>query len=142
NRKESLQREISARRAHSGRGHYLSRPRKPQSRVADGKTNPQPMKEVREQWTAERFCRYPHCSRRPYAFRRRFAMSFVGKEKANSTMIIPPDDAHVYNMAGGGEARLLLTGDKTGGAWWMGRFREDPGFMTQLHYHAKTDAQV
>jgi quercetin dioxygenase-like cupin family protein len=69
-------------------------------------------------------------------------MSFVGKEKANSTMIIPPDDAHVYNMAGGGEARLLLTGDKTGGAWWMGRFREDPGFMTQLHYHAKTDAQV
>jgi hypothetical protein len=27
-------------------------------------------------------------------------------------------------------SRLLLTGDKTGGAWWMGRFREDLGFMT------------
>lgn len=74
--------------------------------------------------------------------RETFAMSFVGKEKTNSTMIIPPDDARVYNMAGGGEARLLLAGDKTGGAWWMGRFREDPGFMTQLHYHAKTDEQV
>jgi hypothetical protein len=58
-------------------------------------------------------------------------MSFLGKEKTNSTMIIPPEDARVYNMAGGGEGRLLLTGDKTGGAW-MGRFREDPDFMTQF----------
>jgi len=57
-------------------------------------------------------------------------------------MIVPPEDAQIYNMLGGGEAHLLLTGEKTNGAWFMGRFREDPGFMTHLHYHPHTDEQV
>jgi mannose-6-phosphate isomerase-like protein (cupin superfamily) len=69
-------------------------------------------------------------------------MPFVGREKTNSAMIIRPEDASVYNLAGGGEAQLLLTGDKIGGAWWMGRASEDPRFMTQLHYHPKTAEQV
>jgi len=58
-----------------------------------------------------------------------------------SATIIPAEEAHVYSMMGGGEARLLLTGDNTEGGWWMGHFREDPGFMTNLHYHPKTDEQ-
>jgi len=57
-------------------------------------------------------------------------------------MIITPDEAQVYNMLGGGEARLLATGETTNGEWFMGRFREDPGFMTNLHYHPHTDEQV
>ena len=58
-----------------------------------------------------------------------------------SQMIVRPEDAQVYNMLGGGEAHLLVTGEKTNGAWWMGRFREDPGFMTHYHYHPNTDEQ-
>ncbi|HEX4154762.1 MAG TPA: cupin domain-containing protein [Acidobacteriaceae bacterium] len=42
----------------------------------------------------------------------------------------------------GGEARVMLNAERTGGAAWMGRFREDPGFMTGLHYHPHTDEQV
>ena len=60
-----------------------------------------------------------------------FAMQTVVQEKSTSAMIVTPEDAQVYNMLGGGEAHLLMTGEKTNGTWWMGRFREDPGFMTQ-----------
>lgn len=70
------------------------------------------------------------------------AMQSIRPEKSAPTMIIPPEEGHVYNMLGGGEARLLATGERTHGAWWMGRFREDPGFMTNLHYHPNTDEQV
>jgi quercetin dioxygenase-like cupin family protein len=71
-----------------------------------------------------------------------FAMQTVMQEKATSATIVTPEEAQVYNMLGGGEARLLMTGERTNGEWWMGRFREDPGFMTQLHYHPNTDEQV
>jgi quercetin dioxygenase-like cupin family protein len=57
-------------------------------------------------------------------------------------MIVSPDDVPVYQMNGGGEARLLATAETTNGAWFMGRFREDPGFMTPLHVHPHTDEQV
>jgi quercetin dioxygenase-like cupin family protein len=67
--------------------------------------------------------------------------SNIVQEKSSAT-IITSDEADVYQMGAGGEARILLTGEKTGGAWWMGRFREDPGFMTSLHFHPKTDEQV
>jgi quercetin dioxygenase-like cupin family protein len=59
-----------------------------------------------------------------------------------SAMIVTPTEAQVYNMLGGGEAHLLATGENTNGGWFMGRFREDPGFMTHLHYHPNTDEQV
>jgi len=72
-----------------------------------------------------------------------FAMEpAIQGKTASGAMIIPPEDAHVYSMLGGGEARLMMTGERSDGAWWMGRFREDPGFMTQLHYHPNTDEQV
>lgn len=63
------------------------------------------------------------------------------QEKSSAT-IVTPEEADVYQMGAGGEARILITGEKTGGAWWMGRFREDPGFMTSLHLHPKTDEQI
>ena len=69
-------------------------------------------------------------------------MHSIQTELAASAIIVPPEEAQIYNMLGGGEARLLLTGEKTNGASFMGRFREDPGFMTHLHYHPNTDEQV
>lgn len=56
-------------------------------------------------------------------------------------MIIRPDQARVYSQ-GLGEARIMVGGESTGGAWWMGQFREDPGFTTTLHLHPKGDEQV
>jgi uncharacterized cupin superfamily protein len=45
-------------------------------------------------------------------------------------------------MGGLGEAKLLLNAARTDGACWLGRFREDPGFMTTLHYHPHSDEQL
>lgn len=70
------------------------------------------------------------------------AMHSPDQKSSVSSMIVKPEDAQVYNMLGGGEAHLLVTGEKTNGAWFMGRFREDPGFMTHYHYHPNTDEQV
>jgi len=55
-------------------------------------------------------------------------------------MIIKPGEAHVYSQ-GLGEAHILVDGERSGGAWWLGQFREDPGFMTSLHFHHQTDEQ-
>lgn len=69
-------------------------------------------------------------------------MPSVRPETTMPTTIVAPGEARIYRMMGGGEARLLLTGERTHGAWWMGRFREDPGFMTHVHYHPNSDEQV
>lgn len=69
------------------------------------------------------------------------AMETTQEQGIQSTMIVRPEDAKVYNMLGGGEAHLLVTAENSNGAWFMGRFREDPGFMTHLHYHPNTDEQ-
>ena len=55
-------------------------------------------------------------------------------------MIIRPDQARVYSQ-GLGEARILVDGERSGGSWWLGQFREDPGFTTSLHFHPQTDEQ-
>lgn len=55
-------------------------------------------------------------------------------------MIVKPDQARVYSQ-GLGEAHILVDGERSGGAWWLGQFREDPGFMTGLHFHYQTDEQ-
>ncbi len=70
-----------------------------------------------------------------------FAMQPASQEKTMSATVVKAEEADVYNLLGGGEARLLLTGERTNGASWMGRFREDPGFMTHYHYHPNTDEQ-
>src|ERR1700733_15361628 len=55
-------------------------------------------------------------------------------------MIVRPDQARVYSM-GRGEARILVDAERSGGTWWLGQFREDPGYTTGLHFHPKTDEQ-
>jgi quercetin dioxygenase-like cupin family protein len=69
-------------------------------------------------------------------------MQMINAERMTRGLFVTNDEAQVYQMGGGGEARLLVTGEQTGGAWWMGRFREDPGFMTTLHVHRQTEEQV
>jgi quercetin dioxygenase-like cupin family protein len=59
---------------------------------------------------------------------------------ASGTMILTREDAHIYKFRLN-EAQVLVDGARSGGAWWMGRFREDPGFVTTLHLHPKTDEQ-
>jgi mannose-6-phosphate isomerase-like protein (cupin superfamily) len=44
-------------------------------------------------------------------------------------------------MMGKGEARLLVTGEQSEQAFFLGDFREFPGFLTQLHRHPNTDEQ-
>jgi quercetin dioxygenase-like cupin family protein len=67
----------------------------------------------------------------------------LGVVGGSGARVLGPEDAKVYTMFGGlGEARLMLNAERTGGARWMGRFREDPGFTTNLHYHPQTDEQV
>jgi mannose-6-phosphate isomerase-like protein (cupin superfamily) len=70
-----------------------------------------------------------------------FAMQTPSQGATASATIILPEEGHIYSQMGSWEARLLMTGDKSEGAWWMGHFREDPGFLTLLHYHPKTDEQ-
>jgi len=55
--------------------------------------------------------------------------------------IVSPHQARVYKLKYG-EARILMDGERSGGAWWMGRFREDAGFMTPLHLHPRMDEQL
>jgi mannose-6-phosphate isomerase-like protein (cupin superfamily) len=55
-------------------------------------------------------------------------------------MIIRPDQARIYGM-GRGEARILVDAERSGGTWWLGEFREDPGYTTGLHFHHQTDEQ-
>ena len=56
-------------------------------------------------------------------------------------LIVSSNGVPAYSMMGLGEARLLMTGEETGGRWWLGHFREDPGFVTPLHLHPQTDEQ-
>ncbi len=53
-------------------------------------------------------------------------------------LIVTPDDALVYSQ-GLGEARIMVGGERSNGVWWMGKFREDPGFMPLLHLHPHMD---
>lgn len=52
--------------------------------------------------------------------------------------IIPASEARVYNLRFG-QARILMDGERSAGSWWLGLFRQDPGFVTPLHFHPKTD---
>jgi len=49
-------------------------------------------------------------------------------------IVITPEEAHVYSQ-GLGEAHILVDTERSNGAWWLGQFREDPGFTTSLHLH-------
>ncbi|HEX8817495.1 MAG TPA: cupin domain-containing protein [Terriglobales bacterium] len=56
----------------------------------------------------------------------------------DTPIIVEPDQAQVYNL-GLGEAHILVDGARSAGAWWLGEFREDPGFMTPMHFHPQQD---
>jgi mannose-6-phosphate isomerase-like protein (cupin superfamily) len=72
------------------------------------------------------------------------APPIVGNSGQNPDLVVPqilvvsPEDARVYSQ-GLGEAHILVGGERSGGAWWLGQFREDPGFMTLLHLHPHMD---
>ncbi|HUO26194.1 MAG TPA: cupin domain-containing protein [Candidatus Aquilonibacter sp.] len=53
-------------------------------------------------------------------------------------LIIPPERALIYSQ-GLGEAHIVAGAEQSGGAWWLGQFREDGGFMTLLHLHPHMD---
>jgi quercetin dioxygenase-like cupin family protein len=53
---------------------------------------------------------------------------------SSDLLIVNAEDALVYSQ-GLGEARIIVGSENSGGQWWMGQFREDPGFMTLLHLH-------
>lgn len=54
--------------------------------------------------------------------------------------ILPSDNARVYDM-GGGEARIIVGAEQSGGAFWLGTFRVDPGRLSWLHVHHSADEQ-
>jgi len=56
-------------------------------------------------------------------------------------MIIRPEQGRVYKQ-GLGEIHMLVTGEQTGGQWWLVEACEFPGFTTSLHLHPKTVEQV
>lgn len=62
-----------------------------------------------------------------------------GKAKMTAG-IIPAGQVRLYNM-GLGQAHIIVDAERSGGAWWMGQFREDPGLMTTLHVHHHADEQ-
>ena len=55
-------------------------------------------------------------------------------------MIVLPDAAPKYDI-GLGEARILVSGAQSSGAWWLGTFRNEPGRTTSLHVHHSADEQ-
>jgi quercetin dioxygenase-like cupin family protein len=54
--------------------------------------------------------------------------------------IVLPDSARSYQI-GGGEARILVDTDRSGGAWWLGDFHSEPGRLSSLHIHHGADEQ-
>ena len=65
----------------------------------------------------------------------------ASSKRSESATAITSEQAKTYSMMGRGEARLLVTGEQCGGAFFLGDFREFPGFVTQLHRHPNTDEQ-
>jgi hypothetical protein len=69
------------------------------------------------------------------------ACELAAKMEHPATLIVAADQVCVYGLRYG-EARILVAGYRSGGAWWMGQFREDPGFMTPWHVHPNMDQQL
>ena len=59
---------------------------------------------------------------------------------ASKPLVLLPGSARVYNV-GRGEGRILVGEEQSGGAWWLGSFRSDPGRLTALHVHHSMDEQ-
>jgi quercetin dioxygenase-like cupin family protein len=59
---------------------------------------------------------------------------------ADKPSILLPDSARVYDIERG-EARILVRTEQSGGAWWLGYFRNDPGRLTSLHVQHSAEEQ-
>jgi hypothetical protein len=59
---------------------------------------------------------------------------------ADKPSILLPDSARVCDI-GRGEARNLVRTEQSGGAWWLGYFRNDPGRLTSLHVQHGAEEQ-
>ncbi len=55
-----------------------------------------------------------------------------------SLRLIPADQVHTYSL-GHGQGQIIVDTELSGGSWWMGQFREGPGFMTTVHVHTLAD---
>lgn len=64
----------------------------------------------------------------------------LNRPRESKPFIALPDGARVYDI-GHGEARILVGGEQSDGAWWLGKFRNDPGRQTSLHVHHSADEQ-
>jgi uncharacterized cupin superfamily protein len=60
---------------------------------------------------------------------------------AGKPVIARADSARVYDI-GHGEARILVGGEQSGGAWWFGVQTADAGRKTSLHVHFNMDEWV
>jgi quercetin dioxygenase-like cupin family protein len=60
--------------------------------------------------------------------------------RADKPFVLLPDSARVYDI-GHGQAHILVGAEQSGGAWWLGRFRNDPGRLSSLHVHHSADEQ-
>jgi mannose-6-phosphate isomerase-like protein (cupin superfamily) len=56
------------------------------------------------------------------------------------SLIVQPGSGRVYDI-GGGEARILVDSQLSGGGWWLGNLRSNPGRLTSLHVHHSADEQ-
>jgi mannose-6-phosphate isomerase-like protein (cupin superfamily) len=54
--------------------------------------------------------------------------------------IIPARDILIYDRPLF-QGQIIIDSERSAGTWWMGRFREDPEFMTPLHVHHHADEQ-
>jgi len=61
-------------------------------------------------------------------------------QRAEKGAILQPDSVRVCDM-GGGEARILLGAEQSGGAFWLGTFAVTPGRFSWLHVHHSADEQ-
>src|ERR1700682_6717487 len=74
--------------------------------------------------------------------RRSWLLRLISKVpvQTDKPSILLPHSARVYDI-GRGEARILVGAEQSGGAWWLGNFRNDPGRLTSLHVHHSADEQ-
>ena len=56
-------------------------------------------------------------------------------DPATKPWLALPDAAKIYDIGGGGEARILVTAEQSADQWWLGVLTSAPGRKTSLHVH-------
>ena len=55
-------------------------------------------------------------------------------------LIVLPESNQIHEI-GHGEARIIVGGEQSGGAWWLAKLSSEPGRKTSLHVHFSADEQ-